>query len=79
MGKRNTIMACVSDDGGLTWPHARRRVLLHDPRSSTDYPSVLHHNGEVWITLRASSGPGILQGQTGTSLMRVPLAWLLTD
>lgn len=75
MGKRNTIMAAISDDGGLTWPHARRKILLHDARASTDYPSVMHHNGEVWITLRVSSGPGILQGQTGTALMRVPLGW----
>jgi BNR/Asp-box repeat. len=75
MGKRNTIMACVSEDGGRTWPHSKRKILLHDPTASSDYPSVLYHNNEVWITLRVSSGARILQGQTGTSLMRVPLDW----
>jgi hypothetical protein len=77
MGKRNTVMTCVSDDGGRSWPLARRKVLVHDPRCSTDYPAVLYRGDEVWIMLRASSGPGVLQGQTGTSLMRIPLAWLL--
>ncbi|MBL9202276.1 MAG: exo-alpha-sialidase [Opitutaceae bacterium] len=75
MGKRNTIMACVSDDGGRTWPLARRKILVHDPAKSTDYPSVLLHHGEAWITLRVSSGAGVLQGKTGTALVRVPLAW----
>jgi len=75
MGRRNTVMACVSDDGGRTWPHARRKILVHDTRASTDYPSVLYREGEIWLTLRVSSGPGILQGQTGTALMRVPLGW----
>ena len=78
MGKRNTIMACVSDDGGRTWPHARRKIIIHDPTKSTDYPSVLYHGNEVWITLRISSGAGVLQGLTGTGLVRVPLAWLET-
>ncbi|MES2696882.1 MAG: sialidase family protein [Verrucomicrobiota bacterium] len=75
LGRRNTLMVCVSDDGGRTWPHARRKILLHDPTKSTDYASVLYRDKEVWLTLRASSGPGVLQGQTGTSLVRVPLAW----
>jgi hypothetical protein len=75
MGKRNTIMACVSDDGGLTWPHAKRKIILHDPTKSTDYPSVMYRGNEVWITLRISSGAGVLQGLTGTGLVRVPLAW----
>jgi Neuraminidase (sialidase) len=75
MGKRNTVMACVSEDGGRTWPHDRRKILLHNADASTDYASVLYHGDEVWITLRVSSGPGILQGQTGTALMRVPLTW----
>ena len=76
MGKRSTIMAGVSDDGGRTWPHAKRKIILHDTTKSTDYPSVLYRDNEVWITLRISSGAGILQGQTGTGLVRVPLAWL---
>jgi Neuraminidase (sialidase) len=76
MGKRNTIMVCVSEDGGRTWPQAKRRILIHDLTKSTDYPSVLFHGDEVWITLRISSGAGVLQGLTGTGLVRVPLGWL---
>lgn len=75
MGRRNTIMACISDDGGRTWPHGKRKVLIHDPARSIDYPSVMYRGDEVWISLRVSSGPGVLQGRTGTGLMRVPLRW----
>jgi len=74
-GDRNTITACVSSDGGASWPHARRKVLAHDPGRSVDYPSVLYRDNEAWITLRVSTGKGILQGRTSTELMRVPLAW----
>jgi hypothetical protein len=74
-GERHTIMACVSSDGGASWPQERRKVLAHDPARSVDYPSVLYKNGEAWITLRISTGKGVLQGLTSTSLMRVPLAW----
>ena len=76
MGRRNTIAICVSDDGGRSWPRHRRKILLHDPTKSTDYPSVLYHRDEIWITLRVSSGSGVLQGLTGTALMRVPLKWV---
>lgn len=76
MGRRNTIAVCVSDDGGRSWPLARRKILIHDPGKSTDYPSVLYHRDEVWITLRVSSGSGVLQGLTGTALVRVPLKWI---
>jgi hypothetical protein len=75
MGKRNTIMAAVSHDGGLSWPVAERKVIIHDRTKSTDYPSVLYRDNEVWITLRVSSGAGVLQGLTGTALVRVPLSW----
>lgn len=74
-GDRNTISACVSSDGGASWPHARRKVLAHDPGRSIDYPSVLYRGNEVWITLRVSTGKGVLQGRTTTELMRVPLTW----
>jgi sialidase-1 len=77
MGRRNTIALCVSEDGGRSWPLARRKVLIHDPGKSTDYASVLYHRDEVWITLRVSSGSGVLQGLTGTALVRVPLRWIL--
>jgi hypothetical protein len=76
MGRRNTIALCVSDDDGRSWPLARRKILLHDAAKSSDYPSVLYHGGEIWITLRVSSGSGVLQGLTGTALMRVPLKWI---
>lgn len=74
-GKRNTIMACVSNDGGRSWPLENRKILVSDPAHSVDYPSVLYRSGEVWITLRTSSGPEVLQGLTSTGLMRVPLSW----
>jgi hypothetical protein len=76
MGRRNTIALCISEDGGRSWPYARRKILLHDPMKSSDYPSVLFHGDEIWITLRVSSGAGVLQGLTGTALMRVPLKWV---
>lgn len=74
-GERHTIMACVSRDGGESWPHAARKVLAHDPEHSVDYPSVLYRGQEAWITLRTSTGKGVLQGRTSTQLMRVPLTW----
>lgn len=74
-GERHTIMTCVSSDGGASWPHARRKVLAHDPDRSVDYPSVLYRGNEAWITLRVSTGKGVLQGHTSTCLMRVPLGW----
>jgi len=75
MGERHTIAACVSRDGGRSWPHASRRILFHTPNNSLDYPSVLHHKGEVWMTLRQSTGKGVLEGRTSTVLARVPLPW----
>jgi len=77
-GERHTIMACISTDGGASWPHARRKVLAHDPDRSVDYPSVLYRGNEAWITLRVSTGRGVLAGQTSTCLMRVPVAWFRT-
>lgn len=74
-GRRHTIMACVSRDGGRSWPHASRRILVQDMVRSIDYPSVLYKGSEVWITLRVSTGEGILQGKTSTCLLRVPLDW----
>ena len=70
------VKTAWSDDNGRTWPHAKRKIILHDPAKSTDYPSVMYRGNEVWITLRISSGAGVLQGLTGTGLVRVPLAWL---
>lgn len=78
MGERHTITACVSSDGGASWPHARRKVLAYDSDRSVDYPSVLYKDGEAWITLRVSTGRGVLQGRTSTCLMRVPLDWFRT-
>ncbi|MSU73443.1 MAG: exo-alpha-sialidase [Opitutus sp.] len=77
-GERHTIMTCISSDGGRSWPHERRKVLAHDPSQSLDYPSLLYKGTEAWITLRRSTGKGVLAGFTSTSLMRVPLAWFRT-
>jgi sialidase-1 len=74
-GRRHTITACISRDGGTSWPHAHRKLLVHDPDHSVDYPSVLYRGDEVWITLRTSTGQGVLEGRTSTQLMRVPLEW----
>ena len=74
-GERHTIMACISRDGGTSWPPAQRKILVHDPEHSVDYPSVLYRGNEAWITLRTSTGKGVLQGKTSTQLMRVPLSW----
>jgi hypothetical protein len=52
-----------------------RKILIYDPQHSVGYPSVLYRDNEGWITLRMSSGPGVLQGLTSTQLVRVPLAW----
>jgi len=74
-GKRHTIMSCISRDGGASWPHAHRKVLAHTPDHSLDYPSLLYRRNEAWITLRTSTGRGVLEGRTSTQLMRVPLSW----
>ncbi|HRE83636.1 MAG TPA: hypothetical protein PLN52_21500 [Opitutaceae bacterium] len=65
----------MSNYGGKTWPTEKRKVLVSDPSRSIDYPSIHFRGDEVWITLRVSSGPGVLQGKTGTELMRVPIDW----
>lgn len=78
-GKRNTIVTCVSSDGGRSWPFSRRKLLVHEPEHSVDYPSVLYKDGEAWITLRASTGSDILEGRTSTCLMRVPLHWFYSS
>jgi len=78
MGERHTVTACVSTDGGASWPHARRKILACDPNRSVDYPSVLYRGNEAWVTLRISTGKGVLQGLTSTCLMRVPLEWFRT-
>ncbi len=75
-GHRHTLMACLSDDGGRSWPLARRKVLVHDPSRNTDYPAVLHREGEVWVVVRQSDHPQVIQGRMSSRLLRVPLAWL---
>lgn len=74
-GERHTLMACVSRDGGRSWPHSARKILVQDYSRSVDYPSVLYRGNEAIITLRVSSGAGILEGLTSTCLTRVPLHW----
>jgi hypothetical protein len=75
-GHRHTLMACVSTDGGRSWPHSRRKILVHDPSCNTDYPAVLHRGDEVWIAVRQSDHPTVIQGRMSTCLMRVPTRWL---
>jgi hypothetical protein len=75
-GHRHTLLACLSTDGGRSWPPDRRKTLVHDQTRNTDYPAVLHRAGEIWIVLRQSDHANVIQGRMSTLLMRVPLAWL---
>lgn len=74
-GPRRTIAAAVSTDGGWSWPMERRKILVHDPDHGVDYPSLLFHGEEVWITLRRSQGPGILDTAVSTILLSLPRTW----
>ncbi len=76
-GKRNIISACVSDDGGNTWLHKNRKILVHDLNHAIDYPTVFYTDDEIWLLLRFSSTPRILEGYTSTGLMRIPLHFFL--
>jgi len=75
-GHRHTLLACISTDGGRSWPHARRRVLVHDPSRNTDYPAVFFHRDEAWLVLRQSDHPEVIKGRMSTCLMRLPLSFL---
>jgi len=74
-GRRHTLLACVSTDGGRSWPHSRRKILVHDPARNTDYPAVYFHFEEAWIALRQSDHAEVIKGRMSTVLMRVPLEW----
>jgi sialidase-1 len=75
MGLRHTISACVSKDGGRSWPHDRRRIVVHDTAQSNDYPFVMYKGDEAWIIMRYSEGSGILSKAVLSILMRVPITW----
>jgi hypothetical protein len=75
-GHRHSLLACVSTDGGRSWPHLHRKVLVHDPARNTDYPAVFYRGSEAWIALRQSDHHEVIKGRMSTGLMRVPLAWL---
>jgi sialidase-1 len=77
-GDRHTLLACLSIDGGRSWPPARRKILVHDGSRNTDYPAVFYHGAEAWIVVRQSDQPRVIQGRMSSVLMRVPLAWLRT-
>jgi hypothetical protein len=74
-GHRHTLQACISTDGGRSWPHARRKVLVDDPARNTDYPAVFVHGTEAWIAVRQSDHAEVIKGRMSTCLMRVPLSW----
>lgn len=74
-GHRHTVSACVSTDGGRSWPHANRKILVHDSSRNTDYPAVFFHGDEAWIALRQSDHAEVIKGRMSTGLMRVPLSW----
>lgn len=74
-GKRRTLMACVSRDGGRSWPHAMRRRLAHTDTDQFDYPAVLYRDGDVWVSFRQHlARPDGNHIQSG--LMKLPLRWL---
>jgi hypothetical protein len=75
-GHRHTMLACVSSDGGRSWPHARRKILVHDPARNTDYPAVFYHGYEAWIVARQSDHAEVIKGRMSSVLLRVPLTWL---
>jgi hypothetical protein len=77
-GHRHRLLTGVSSDGGRSWPHARRKLLVHDESRNTDYPAVFYHGDEVWIAVRQSDQPQVIQGRMSTCLIRVPLTWLTT-
>lgn len=75
-GKRKTLMACVSRDGGRSWPHAMRKVIaVADDTCQFDYPAVLYYDDTVWLSFRQHldrpDGHHIRSG-----LMQIPLRWL---
>lgn len=74
-GHRHTLMAAVSSDGGRSWPHARRKVLVHDATRNSDYPAVFFQGAEAWIIFRQSDHPEVIKGRMSTVLMRVPVGW----
>lgn len=75
-GHRHRLVAGLSRDGGRSFPTSLRRVLVDDPARNTDYPAVLHRNGETWIVVRQSDHAEVIQGRMSTCLMRVPWDWL---
>lgn len=77
-GDRRCIMSGLSIDGGKTWPHEWRRPLINDDISSWDYPSILFHNEQLWMSIRHTHGGRYLEKPTSTYLMKVPIDWLVS-
>jgi hypothetical protein len=75
-GDRKCLMCGLSFDGGRTWPHDHRRILVRDDSGSWDYPSVLYRGEELWMTVRHTKGARFLEGLTSTRLMRIPVSWI---
>ena len=76
-GHRHTLLAGVSTDGGRSWPHARRKVLVDDTSRNSDYPAVFFVGSEAWVLFRQSDHPKVIKGCMSTCLMRVPVSWFL--
>lgn len=73
-GVRRPLACAISQDGGDSWPLARRKILEDDPSATYAYPSCLFLDGEALITYHVtpSNDPG---GQRSLKLVRVPLEW----
>ncbi|WP_043585549.1 sialidase family protein [Geminisphaera colitermitum] len=76
-GNRRCISCGLSMDDGRTWPHHLRRHVIQDTVSSWDYPSVLFHNDELWMSIRYTAGARYLEKPASTLLMRIPMAWVM--
>jgi sialidase-1 len=72
-GHRHSLVACISTDGGRSWPAERRKVLVEDSSRNTDYPAVFYRDAEAWIVARQSDRAEVIQGRMSSVLLRVPL------
>jgi hypothetical protein len=78
-GTRRPLACAVSQDGGDTWPWARRKILEDDPALTYAYPSCLFLEDVALVTYHVTpepaSGPP-LRSTRSLRALHLPLAWL---
>ena len=74
-GRRQTILSCVSTNGGRSWPHRRRKILVRDNDRIIDCPSVFFRGDEAWVLLRVSEGESFQESTVSTNVMHIPTDW----